>query len=288
MRTRRSRERRRVAAAAADEWAIESKRASARGSFESRVVHGIVGSSRLELSDASRSGEPLTEVGMMLGTVGYLPPEQLLGNPIDARADVFAFCVTMWRALAGKMPFPTHDIEQYLEAIASPPTRPQSGPMPAWIYEVLVRGMMAEPSARIGSMDELLAALDADPSRRHRAYYASAAVVGAIALAVAGAGRHRANIVSACRAEGNSVFVTWNTGKRAETKAAMLADGDPFAADRAARALAAVDTYVEEWRAAQTASCEATRVKKTQEEAVHERRSGCMENHKLKLLNHRA
>jgi serine/threonine protein kinase len=49
----------------------------------------------------------LTATGAMLGTIGYMPPEQARGDStLDARADVFALGAILFRALAGRLPFP--------------------------------------------------------------------------------------------------------------------------------------------------------------------------------------
>ena len=46
-----------------------------------------------------------TEVGMMIGTPSYMSPEQLLGESIDARTDLYAVGVVMYECLTGKLPF---------------------------------------------------------------------------------------------------------------------------------------------------------------------------------------
>ncbi|WP_437275534.1 serine/threonine-protein kinase [Sorangium sp. So ce375] len=52
---------------------------------------------------------PATAAGLVLGTVPYMAPEQALADPIDGRTDVYALGVTMFRMLAGQLPFSSPD-----------------------------------------------------------------------------------------------------------------------------------------------------------------------------------
>ncbi len=56
------------------------------------------------LSSGPALGGGLTGSGQILGTPAYLAPEQILGHPIDARTDLFAFGVMLYEALAGRRP----------------------------------------------------------------------------------------------------------------------------------------------------------------------------------------
>ncbi|MBW2528852.1 MAG: serine/threonine protein kinase, partial [Deltaproteobacteria bacterium] len=55
-----------------------------------------------------RDGVVRTLAGTMLGTVAYMPPEQIKGEPVDRRADLFSVGATMFRLIAGR---PVHEAE---------------------------------------------------------------------------------------------------------------------------------------------------------------------------------
>jgi serine/threonine protein kinase len=63
------------------------------------------GLARFEHTQSSPSRTSLTELGVALGTPGYMAPEQLRGTPGDARSDIFAFGVLAWELATGEHPF---------------------------------------------------------------------------------------------------------------------------------------------------------------------------------------
>ena len=86
----------------------------------------------------------LTKDGIVIGTPGYMPPEQLEGGPVDARADVYAFGIVFREMLAGR------------RAAASPPGE---SPVPSRFMAIIERCVRLQPEARYASGSELLSAL---------------------------------------------------------------------------------------------------------------------------------
>jgi tetratricopeptide (TPR) repeat protein len=140
--------------------------------------------------------QPLTTAGVVMGTAGYIAPEQLVGKPVDARADQFSFCVALYEALFREKPYPSGDLEIYAGEVlkGQPPTPPPEPSVPPWLIRVVLRGMARDPGARFPSMEALLAALDADPTLiRRRRLVAAAAALGLVVLAAAATGWARSH-----------------------------------------------------------------------------------------------
>jgi serine/threonine-protein kinase len=62
-----------------------------------------------KVTEPQSSGQALTQAGVIFGTPEYLSPEQALGEPVDARADIYAAGVILYEMLAGRRPFESDD-----------------------------------------------------------------------------------------------------------------------------------------------------------------------------------
>ncbi|MFT3695570.1 MAG: protein kinase [Kofleriaceae bacterium] len=101
----------------------------------------------------------LTTKGGVIGTPAYMAPEQLRGEAVDAKADVFAFAASLWEALHGERAFPGASIAEIRAAMARPP-KPTTA-----IDRVLVKGLAIDPATR-PTLRELTAQLRSVLRRR--------------------------------------------------------------------------------------------------------------------------
>ncbi len=104
-------------------------------------------------------GAELTAVGEVVGTVAYMPPEQIRGEAIDARADLYSLGAVLYLMLTGKRPFSAHTIhgfmEKHLNAIPSRPSQLEPG-IPSHLDAICLRLLEKEPGARYASATHLL------------------------------------------------------------------------------------------------------------------------------------
>jgi serine/threonine protein kinase len=80
----------------------------------------------------------------LIGTLNYLAPEQIQGEPVDHRSDVWAMAVTLYRLLSGQFPFEGDSLTRYLAAVVegAPRTLEQRGvAVPQGLWSVLARAL---------------------------------------------------------------------------------------------------------------------------------------------------
>jgi serine/threonine-protein kinase len=111
------------------------------------------------LSPGPGSTASLTVSGTMLGTPGYMSPEQLRGAPLDARTDVFAFGVMAYECATGVHPLGGTDAASLVERLVSQHSPLAQRINPAALDAIVRRCLQVDPAARFASGRELLAAL---------------------------------------------------------------------------------------------------------------------------------
>ena len=116
-------------------------------------------------SDLAQSPhEAKTVAGVVLGTVGYMSPEQVRGEPADHRSDIFSFSAVLHEMLTGQRAFQKTTSVETMSAILNEEPLPvaQISPnTPAGLQKVLDRGLEKNPEQRFQSVSDLGFALEA-------------------------------------------------------------------------------------------------------------------------------
>jgi eukaryotic-like serine/threonine-protein kinase len=126
--------------------------------------------------------EPITRLGVALGTPLYMAPELHLGQVADARSDQFAFSVAAWEVLYDRHPFVGRTVLELARAVQLGDILDPPDPIsaPRCLVPALRRGLMAEREARWPSMDDLLATLEQEAARVRRRWLGALVGRGAI------------------------------------------------------------------------------------------------------------
>jgi tRNA A-37 threonylcarbamoyl transferase component Bud32 len=104
----------------------------------------------------------LTRTGLLIGTLRYVAPEQIRGEEVDRRTDLYALGVVLYQMLTGRVPFegPT-DFAILKAQIEDPPAPPRSlvPEIPEGLERIVLKALEKSPDARFQTAGELRAAL---------------------------------------------------------------------------------------------------------------------------------
>jgi serine/threonine protein kinase len=136
------------------------------------ILHGdikpgnifVTAENKVKLGDfgIARYASQVSGSGLLMGTPAYLAPEQIQGEPQDARSDQFALGIVLYQMLTGVRPFNGSSLgavcAQILNAAPEPPSRRNSAVPPA-LDLIVSRCLAKNPADRFASCDELASAL---------------------------------------------------------------------------------------------------------------------------------
>ena len=199
------------------------------------------------------TADSLTRTGAVLGTPAYMAPEQACGDPIDARADQFSFCVALFEALVGERPFEGKTLHAIVDAVRRGVSRDDERRIPARIRAAVIRGLAARPEDRHPDMDTLLRSLHAGGSPMAGWVLLGAGVTLAVGGVVTLSGGEDAD---ACRAAGKELVARWDDSDRASIETAFAVTETSFATEAWERVEPELDRLVHDWSDARAQVCE--------------------------------
>lgn len=119
-----------------------------------RVSVGII-------DGATRSFVTEERTSSVSGTLAYMAPEMLRGEPVDHRIDLWALGVVLYQAASGRLPFAGRTSFEVISAIMRESPNPLGPPVPPGLWAVIQRCLAKEPAQRYQRAGEIQAALEA-------------------------------------------------------------------------------------------------------------------------------
>jgi Tol biopolymer transport system component len=119
-------------------------------------------SSSPDLSESPTVTVDDTRAGLILGTVGYMSPEQARGKPVDRRTDIWAFGCVLFEMLSGRMPFSGDTMSDTIAAILEhePPWDRLPNSVPPAVHRLLQRCLEKDPKRRLRDIGDARMDLD--------------------------------------------------------------------------------------------------------------------------------
>ncbi|MCR9159096.1 MAG: tetratricopeptide repeat protein [Nannocystaceae bacterium] len=212
-----------------------------------------------QTTDEPDSGSRVTRG--FVGTRAYAAPEQRSGGGVDARADQYALCVSIWEALSGSRPTTT----------PAPLQLPSVPGVPKRVFRALERGLASDPESRHPSLEPLIETLEGALQRRTRRATVILGSAGAGVVATTLLLERDAPPADPCPRDAAALEGTWDAQRRQQ-----LIDRASPSPSRD-RVIEALDQWAERWHASRRAACVATRVDGVQSEVALDQRSACLE-----------
>src|SRR5579863_393873 len=100
--------------------------------------------------------EGRTRLGMLLGTIAYMSPEQASGKPLDARSDIFSFGIVLYEILGSKRPFTGASDLELLKTIIHGSPEPLGAEVPLALRNVVEKALEKDPAERYQTMRDMV------------------------------------------------------------------------------------------------------------------------------------
>ena len=98
----------------------------------------------------------LTREGTTLGTVAYMSPEQVRGEAVDKRSDIWALGVILYEMITGKIPFEAEFEQAIMYSIVNEEPKPVGKDVPEEVQDIITGTLRKDPEKRFQSIDEII------------------------------------------------------------------------------------------------------------------------------------
>ena len=186
-----------------------------------------------------------------------MAPEQWRGEAIDARTDVYAFCLTAWEILTGRRPFVEASLDELRRDGGAQRELVRASALPRRIDRVLRRGLAADRDVRPPSIDAVLVELGSDPALARRRLLIAGGCVAAIAGVLTWQRADALRRERACATEAAAIDEIWSADGADRIATAFAGTGLSYAPDAFTRARARIDEFAGAWSAVRLDVCRA-------------------------------
>jgi serine/threonine protein kinase len=224
------------------------------------------------------NAEPFQEQsGSLAGTPVYMSPEQLTSGITTAASDQFSFAVALFEALYGERPFSEKFPAALLEQIEKGDiSLPAGNTVPGWIRQILLRALNADPDKRYADIDDLLSALQHDPAKRRKQWFAG--IAAGIAIITTTALLYNRNSIQPCQDADTKFIGIWDDARKQQLEQRFLASRLPYAQSSFDKVSNLLNQYKNSWINTHTQACRVTHVTGEQSERLLDLRMLCLEN----------
>ncbi len=194
--------------------------------------------------------DDVSRAGSVQGTPAYMAPEQHLAFDVDARADQFSYCVSVFEGLFGKRPFRARTVTELVMRISAGEFAdvPRNG-VPPRIRRTLTRGLAELPKDRWPNMERLLDRLQPAARGTWMIWGAGAAALSTVAFAAIPP-------ADPCETRSDAVRELWSKQRRNTLLTALRSSPKPFADETAQRVDTTIAAYVDRLADAHDEACQ--------------------------------